>query len=558
MDRRLIRTAVFGSPDSDDPALCPETPDELDAFRLEHADVTIWCGTMFEGGCGRRLTTRRCTDKICHFAHYGTSDESVRCTRTARGKDSADHLYAKAHLAAWLRTQGLTAQFTYPEPLGSALLVHLEDGRTLLVHLDRNQPADWNSDSWEIILGPGVLVPAGILNERGYVQRLRFEDRPGGGRVMRFGTEHPGQGTTWDSLESVTLTPRGLKTTTRPDAVRAPLTEDPRPQQPPAPARGTIIDIASQPIRASSSRQDDAVKLAVMHLDRALREQPELLYTRVGAIKRLLEKDHLPENVARLRLALKRGQAGLDQRTQERQSLLQQLQQTPTDALLTRVSMLMNDANVSSAEREMHRVAREKCNAEQAVRRRQRQEQSAAQRRQREAEQRAWREQRTLAREQEQAEQHALWEQHEAAREREEAERRERAEREEARRQAAALQAEKERAEKIAYLAPFVLGALKKAARERRVTTWLEIRERTGQRDLTRLSYEDRLSVLQAVEKKTKPDAPLWSAILAATGTPEALNLYRDLATLLHRPVPHDDTELLAHATADCARLRWQ
>ncbi|MGW6016200.1 hypothetical protein [Streptomyces sp. NPDC055210] len=120
-----------------------------------------------------------------------------------------------------------------------------------------------------------------------------------------------------------------------------------------------------------------------------------------------------------------------------------------------------------------------------------------------------WREQRVLVHQQEEAEQRALWEQREAAREREEAERRERAEREEARLQAAALQAEREHAEKIAYLAPFVLGALKKAAREGRVTTWLEIRERTGQRDLVRLSYEDRLSVLQAVEKKTKSGAPL-------------------------------------------------
>ncbi|MCX4581328.1 small VCP/p97-interacting protein [Streptomyces sp. NBC_01571] len=554
----MIRTAVFGSPGSDDPALCPETPDELDAFRLEHADVTIWCGTMFEGGCGRRLTTRRCTDKICHFAHYGTSDESVRCARTGRGKDSADHLYAKAHLAAWLHAQGLTAQFTYPEPLGSAVLVQFEDGRTLLVHLDRNQPADWNGDFWEIILGPGVRVPAHILNERGYVQRLRFEDRPGGGRVMRFGTEHPSQGTTWDSLDNVTLTPKGLNTTTRPDAVRAPLTDDPRPRQPAAPTRRAIIDIAPRPNGASTARQDDAVKLAVMHLDRALREQPELLYTRVGAIKRLLEKDHLPENVARLRLALKRGQEGLDQRTRERESLLQELQQTPTYALLTQVSNLMNDGNVSAVEREVHRLAREKVNAEQAARRRQQQEQNAAQRRQREAEQRAWREQRARAHEQEEAEQRALWEQHEVAREHEEAERRERAERAEARLRAAAQQAENERAEKIAYLAPFVLGALKKAAREARVTTWLEIRERTGQRDLVRLSYEDRLSVLQAVEKKTKPDAPLWSTILAATGTPEALHLYRDLAAHLRRPVPDDDTELLAHATADCARLRWQ
>ncbi|MEU9706948.1 hypothetical protein [Streptomyces sp. NPDC047981] len=41
MDRRLIQTAVFGSPDSDDPALCPETPEELEAFRREHEGVTI-------------------------------------------------------------------------------------------------------------------------------------------------------------------------------------------------------------------------------------------------------------------------------------------------------------------------------------------------------------------------------------------------------------------------------------------------------------------------------------------------------------------------------------
>jgi hypothetical protein len=76
MDRRLIRTAVFGSSDSDEPALCPETAEELDAFRREYENVTIWCGTMFEGGCGRRLMTRR----------LHRQDLSLRPLRKQRGR----------------------------------------------------------------------------------------------------------------------------------------------------------------------------------------------------------------------------------------------------------------------------------------------------------------------------------------------------------------------------------------------------------------------------------------------------------------------------------------
>lgn len=66
-----------------------------------------------------------------------------------------------------------------PPSAGPPMIAHLDDGRTLLVHLDRNYPVDWDAGSWEIILGPGVRVPANTLNQREYVQRLRFEDRPG-------------------------------------------------------------------------------------------------------------------------------------------------------------------------------------------------------------------------------------------------------------------------------------------------------------------------------------------------------------------------------------------
>jgi len=145
---------------------------------------------LCEGGCGRRPTTRPCTDKIWHLAYSASNGSVERCGRKAKGKDSAHHLFAKAHLAAWLHTQGLTAEFSYPEPLGSAVLVCLEDGRVLLAHLDRNRPVSRDDSSWEVILGPGVRIAPDILEQRGYVQRIRFEDRPGARLVQ--GCTSPG------------------------------------------------------------------------------------------------------------------------------------------------------------------------------------------------------------------------------------------------------------------------------------------------------------------------------------------------------------------------------
>ncbi|MFJ2893244.1 hypothetical protein ACIO53_45190 [Streptomyces sp. NPDC087305] len=541
MDRRLIQTAVFGSADSDDPAVCPETVHELEAFRIEHEGQTIWCGTKFEGGCGRRLTTRLCTDKICHFAHYGSGGSAGPCGRTTKDKDSANHLFAKAHLSSWLHAQGLSARFSYPEPLGSAVIANLDDGRTLLVHLDRNNPVDWDGGYWEVILGPGVHAPANILEQRGYVQRLRFEDRPGGGRFMKFGTQHPSTGTEWDIPDDVTLTPEGMNTTTRPDAVRAPLTSRPPQHRPGEADSRTIVTIDPKPYAAGTVRQEDAVKLAVMHIDRALREN-QRVFAAVQAVKRLLQEEKLPENIARLRIALDRGEKLLNRRAQERDEVLRQLQQNPTAPLLAKADMLMQDGNISAAEREILRLAWQQYRSTQAERRRTDTERAAAQ---------------SLRWEQENRRQQA---ERARAYAQEVAERRERAARAEderaARAQAAQLQAEKDHTEKLSYLAPFVLGALKKAAREDRSTTWQEIGERTGKRELARLDHRDRLAVLEAVEKKTGPGTPLWSAVLAAAGTREALHLHRDLAERLQRHVPDDDTELLAQISAECALLR--
>jgi hypothetical protein len=168
--------------------------------------------------------TRRCTHKICHFAHYGSGGEGHQCGRKERGKDSANHLFTKAHLASWLRARDIAAEFTYPEPRGAAVVVRLADGRTLLVHLDRSRPVDWNSETWETVLGPGVSIPPGLLAQRGYEHRIRFDDRAGGGRTMQFGTEVFGEGTTWGSMDDVVLTSENLLTPTKPTILTEPVT----------------------------------------------------------------------------------------------------------------------------------------------------------------------------------------------------------------------------------------------------------------------------------------------------------------------------------------------
>lgn len=463
MDRRLIQTAVFGSSDSDEPAVCPETVEELQAFRRTHENDSIWCGTKFEGGCGRRLTTRLCIDKICHFAHYASDGSGERCGRKTKGKDSANHLFAKTHLAAWLHTQGLTAEFSYPEPLGSAVLVHLEDRRILLAHLDRNRPVSWDEGSWEVILGPGVRIAPDILERRGYVQRIRFEDRPGGGRIMRLGTELPGLGTTWDGLEDVELTSQGLNTSTRPNALRAPM---PEPMEHAEPGGCSIVSVApTQPPPASTARQEDPVKRALMRLDRALRDQPDHLYSAVRAIQRLLEEEKAPENIARLRLGLNRGQPQLEKRAHYRQEVLARLREQPTSLLLAEATQLMRDLDVTAEQRETVRAAWVRHHKEQDAARREQARLRVAREAQQEQERRARTEQqRAEQREQNEAARRAWMEQALA----EEREREETAER----------QAQRERAEKLDYLAPFLLGALKKAAREKRVTTWGEIQDK--------------------------------------------------------------------------------
>ncbi|MEU6949527.1 hypothetical protein ABZ957_30495 [Streptomyces sp. NPDC046316] len=542
MDRRLIQTAVFGSPDSDEPALCPETPDELEAFRREHTGVTIWCGTQFEGGCGRQLTTRLCTDKICHFAHYGSGGTGDPCGRKDRGKDDANHLFAKAHLTSWLRNQGIEAEFTLPEPLGSAVVVHLPDGRTILLHLDRNQPVTWDAVRWETILGPGVQ-DAHALIQRGYLHRVRFADRPGSGRVLQFGTELHGRGTgPWDALDDIVLTPAGLVSKTRPaSGTPAPA---PRPMQ--APAGREIVTITRTAAR--DPRRTDPVHELLRHLD-IDHDSPRKIKEVIEAIPRLLETDLHPDDANRLRVALPKCLRRLETHAQRRQKVVQQLREKPTEALYyVAVGLLEDDPDASQEEKDVVAaltVRMEEARAAQEAARRAAIERAREEKRRVEQEQRdAWFEEMAASRE--------AMEQQTAARRVVIAERvaQAREQRPQPDRQA--------HAGKVAQLAPAVRGALKKAAREHRVTTWPELRDKTGLRQLGRLDHSDKVELLALVEADTTPEAPLLSTLLVADDDSDSLNLHRDISRLLGRPLPSSDTDLIDQLAHDRTQLHNQ
>ncbi|MFH9405187.1 hypothetical protein ACH4JS_36310 [Streptomyces sp. NPDC017638] len=504
----------------------------MDVFRREYENVTIWCGTMFEGGCGRQLMTRRCTDKICHFAHYGSGGDGHQCGRKERGKDSADHLFTKAHLASWLRTRDIAAEFTYPEPRGSAVVVHLEDGRTLLVHLDRNRPVDWDGGAWETILGPGVRIPPGLLAQRDYVHRIRFDDRPGGGRTMQFGTEVPGEGTTWGSLDDVVLTSESLLTATKPVILAAPVAEA---QQVITPAERAIVTVVrSTTGTVPGARQSDHVRQALLRLDIALRDHPRGVLPATEAVQQLLDAGSTPADDARLRIALGRGERWLQERARCRRAVVERLKEQPTSQMYEQAVDLMRDPDASTEEKEA--VAAVQVHLRRI-----------------EEQQRAARERERAARREAQERERAARAERCAAEGRQRAEQREAEERERAAAQERAFH--QARVEKTRSLAPAVRGALKKAAREQRTTTLPEIQQKTGLNQLGRLSYEDQVELLVAVDSDTTPNSPLWSALLAATGDSAALRLHRDVAQRLGRPLPVSDAGLLHQLSAERAEL---
>ncbi|KOU01129.1 hypothetical protein ADK87_12420 [Streptomyces sp. NRRL F-4711] len=96
-DTRKVQTAVIGRAGADTPVFLPYDHDEFDLFMRGRSRDDFYCGTLL-GGCGKKLSAKRYTEKKCHFAHR----PPVHCRRTANGESSADHLYIGQALTRWL------------------------------------------------------------------------------------------------------------------------------------------------------------------------------------------------------------------------------------------------------------------------------------------------------------------------------------------------------------------------------------------------------------------------------------------------------------------------
>ncbi len=505
MDKRLIQTAVLGSPDSDEPVVCPEDPDELRVFRREHEKDTWWCGTHLPGGCGRRLMTRLRTDRVCHFAHYREDGTEYRCGRQSSGPESANHLFIKADFATWLDAQGIRADLAFPEPVGSAVTVRLEDGRVLLIHLDRSRPVPWNDPAyWEILLGPGVRMDPDVLSIRGSILRLRLYAKAGGRRATRIRLEPTGS-PEWSALGKLLLTEEGLALPTQPGTV-------PRPRPS---AEATTLAAREHwqmlPVTPSASppapdlRRLSSIRRVALRLDSALRADDaqqvrEALYAATQPMDRTNEHD-----VDGLNAALARAKRWQGQRARRRSAVVAALLEDAAAGrlsgdLLAQAVQLVEDVDTPESEKEA--VADLQVRAQRA-----REEARREQARQAAAKEAA--EARDLARRIA-----------EVAR---------------TRRQFQLPADHDDRRSKLTSLADFVRGALRKAAGEGRVTTWPELSQKTGRRELGRLSYLDQVEVLALVDAQTRPEDPRLSALLAPPDKSTALQLHRDVSHRLGR-----------------------
>ncbi|WP_405790613.1 hypothetical protein OG753_28185 [Streptomyces sp. NBC_00029] len=91
-----VLPAVVGRAGSDTPVVLPYDHDEFGLFKRGRFRDGFHCGILL-GGCGKKLSAKRYTEKKCPSAH---------CLRTATCKSSADHLDLGQAVQDWLRRQG--------------------------------------------------------------------------------------------------------------------------------------------------------------------------------------------------------------------------------------------------------------------------------------------------------------------------------------------------------------------------------------------------------------------------------------------------------------------
>ncbi|MFJ1793102.1 hypothetical protein [Kitasatospora griseola] len=223
VDSRRVQTAVVGGPESDRPIIAPEEPHNLDEFRRHFGTDQFWCGTLL-GGCGEKLMTKRYESKVCHFSHYPDRDGSKPiCHRSATGVESADHLFIKRDVKAWLADQGHLAQAdlrSLGHGPGDAVDFWLRaTGQHLRFALHPGDYRNWRrameslgakTGRVEWVFERDGVVVNDMVARRGYALRVRCETHGTDRRVL-IGLATAGTGAIpWAPLESCRMTSEGL------------------------------------------------------------------------------------------------------------------------------------------------------------------------------------------------------------------------------------------------------------------------------------------------------------------------------------------------------------
>ncbi|SPF04339.1 Competence protein [Streptomyces sp. MA5143a] len=219
-DTRKVQTAVIGRAGSDVPVFLPYEHDEFDTFMRGRSRDGFYCGTLL-GGCGKKLTPKRYTEKKCHFAHR----PPVHCRRTANGESSADHLYIGQALAQWLAQQNhrkaKASYRTVGDRPGGTVDFRLSGGRQLVrVQMARLGLRQWQReaedlargvDGVEWLFGPDSMLAYDRVETHGYA--IRVECRTvGATREVRIGTQLPGNTIEWTTLSECLMTRAGIVT----------------------------------------------------------------------------------------------------------------------------------------------------------------------------------------------------------------------------------------------------------------------------------------------------------------------------------------------------------
>ncbi|WP_326574693.1 competence protein CoiA [Streptomyces sp. NBC_00481] len=268
-DTRKVQTAVIGQAESDWPVFLPYDHDDFDRFMRGRTRDDFYCGVLL-GGCGKKLTPKRYTEKKCHFAHR----PPVHCRRTETGEASADHLYIGQALRRWLLRQGYQdAEVTYLDPgsvHGGAVEVRFGQGRSQLirVQLARLSLREWQETRERLAdrhthvhwaYGPYCGLSHNEVDAAGHAIRISCRTE-GETREVYVGTQYPDNSLAWSALTECRLSNEGI-ITPRLDA-EPPASSTPAPTPTPVAfplAPGTIAFTAATELPAPHPDPDGAV-----------------------------------------------------------------------------------------------------------------------------------------------------------------------------------------------------------------------------------------------------------------------------------------------------------